>query len=209
MKVDKERYIARQALKEQGMTDAILKHLTPDIVNKLGRNHVSYHYEIAKVEAFKTSDVYQKYLIGAEKRKLSARKAVNTKIARITEEFSNIHIDVVRGWKRREIVNAAINAYNEFQCMRGRYENATAHEGSSQDFIERISVNFIRHNLTDYEVVLQYLESKVGKFQAYQLLRDRLFKCIAAAYPFFANECARQSGNEIIDVKPNDNRDAQ
>jgi hypothetical protein len=53
-------------------------------------------------------------------------------------------------------------------------------------------VNYIRHNLTNYEDLLEELEGKVGKINAYIKLKNKILKKIAEVYPDLKDECYNQ-----------------
>jgi hypothetical protein len=59
-------------------------------------------------------------------------------------------------------------------------------------FLERITVNFIRHKLTRYDHELERLAGKVGVRRAVRVIRRRVYEAIAQAYPQYAAECRRQ-----------------
>ena len=61
------------------------------------------------------------------------------------------------------------------------------------EFLERITVNFIRHNLTAYDRALEEVAGRVGIASAVQskdLLSHR--RAIGESYPALADECSRQ-----------------
>ena len=57
---------------------------------------------------------------------------------------------------------------------------------------QRWAVNYIRHSLTTYDADLYENKGRVGKDEAYQMYRSAVLDKIAEAYPFLAEECARQ-----------------
>jgi hypothetical protein len=86
-------------------------------------------------------------------------------------------------WVRR----AAIEAYNEWHGDGdGTAEDAPA------EFLERITVNFIRHNLTAYDRALEEVAGRVGIASAVQAIRARIYSAIGESYPALADECSRQ-----------------
>lgn len=60
-------------------------------------------------------------------------------------------------------------------------------EGAPPEVVERWTVNYLRHNCTDYDTVIEHLTPA----QADEY-RDRLYDAIAEAYPHLAAECERQ-----------------
>jgi hypothetical protein len=87
-------------------------------------------------------------------------------------------------WVRR----AAIEAYNE-----RHWDGDGAAEDAPAEFLERITVNFIRHNLTACDRALEEVAGRVGIASAVQskdLLSHR--RAIGESYPALADECSRQ-----------------
>ncbi|MCA3083085.1 MAG: hypothetical protein ING69_10575 [Rhodocyclaceae bacterium] len=62
---------------------------------------------------------------------------------------------------------------------------------SDQRFLERICVNFIRHNLSNYDALLQS-EERADSDSASAILSARVYTLIGANYPMLATECNRQ-----------------
>jgi hypothetical protein len=77
----------------------------------------------------------------------------------------------------------------------------TAEERAAQEeeFEQRITVNYIRHQLTQYDEHCRRLVKLVGKEAGYRLLRSRVFVAIREAYPWLATECDRQEEERKAD----------
>ena len=58
--------------------------------------------------------------------------------------------------------------------------------------IERLAVNYIRHELTEYDYHCRRIEQYPDSSAAYFELHNKVQTAIAKAYPHFARECARQ-----------------
>jgi hypothetical protein len=86
-----------------------------------------------------------------------------------------------------KLLRKAIASYNDFQEARaytyGYYDWRPAHFNAETDFLERITCNYIRHQLTDYEDQLDTMFGKVGTTAGYTLLKEKITKAIAQAYP--------------------------
>src|SRR3989441_4198659 len=70
-------------------------------------------------------------------------------------------------------------------------ENYASHK-SDAAFLTRIAVNFIRHELTEYDHALADVAGKTGITKAVDGIRQKVYSAIAAAYPVFSLECQRQ-----------------
>ncbi len=64
---------------------------------------------------------------------------------------------------------AAIEAYNEWH-----WDGDGAAEDAPAEFLERITVNFIRHNLTAYDRALEEVAGRVGIASAVQAMSKDL-----------------------------------
>ena len=82
--------------------------------------------------------------------------------------------------------------FNDWQSVRERWDAQEATPASNPSFLERISVNYLRHRLSAYEQELARLFGKVGVREAYLEVNDQVYEAIATTYPTLAAECARQ-----------------
>jgi len=89
------------------------------------------------------------------------------------------------------VLQRAIEHYNAWNAWNPHKERASV--DSEPEFLERITVNFIRHELTLYDRELEAVAGKVGVRDAVDLIRCKVFDAIAEAYPEYAAECLKQS----------------
>jgi hypothetical protein len=78
----------------------------------------------------------------------------------------------------------AIESYNAYQSERANREFARA--DSAPEFLDRITVNFLRHCGTDYDELLTRMFGMVGTDEARVRLRCRIIEHIVAAHPELA-----------------------
>lgn len=62
----------------------------------------------------------------------------------------------------------------------------------SKEAMQRIIVNYIRHELTTYDYELGMLEKRIGKDEAYRVLKETILRKIALVYPEYKTECESQ-----------------
>jgi len=91
----------------------------------------------------------------------------------------------------------AIWSYNERTAQKaGKYpfhtDRREASIDSDPEFLDRITVNFLRYERTSYDVTGEKLFRLVGRSQAHELLFERGLEAIEAEYPALAGECFRQ-----------------
>lgn len=63
---------------------------------------------------------------------------------------------------------------------------------SDSGFLDRITVNLIRHELTPYDEYVGSTIGTIGGAEAREILKSRVLNEIARAYPEYAHECANQ-----------------
>ena len=157
-------------------------------------------YDKAVVLAIMETEPYKEEWDKALKRKESANKAVKTKkdslLTLINEISKSINVELVDD---KELVEQAINSYKNHQMeiamWHEDYERMFEIEQQTDypiEFIRRIVVNHIRHNLTTYDDELELLYNKVGKAEAYKILKNAVLNKIADKYPKYAQECKNQ-----------------
>lgn len=195
----KVEYVSKAGLKAIGWTDrAISVFLDP--CDKEAKNP---HYAKAapmrlylksRVEETEKSEAYQKFLGENAGRVASARKAVDTKKEKLLKELSGWTI-VLKAKPYQKVIAAAIRSYNEFHeemlYERG-HDYTPAKADSDPEFLQRITVNYLRHELSDYDDRLEALFGKVGKDDAYRILNKMIYDKIADTYSELRDECNRQ-----------------
>ena len=99
------------------------------------------------------------------------------------------------GWDT--LVSRACAHYNAGRLAgSGDYFPAEATPRSAKKFLHRIIVNYIRHELTDYE----YLISMARNPDEINDLREAVYDAIGDAYPELWRECAHQRDAREIDT---------
>lgn len=146
-------------------------------------------YNRSEVEQLANSVGKEKLLAKRAKRSEVARKAAERRAAQLIERAEQLVIEVV-SIPREQLITQACDNYNSLP-KRERDGNY-ADQYSDQEFLERITVNYIRHRLTKYEDYLAAIEGEVGVSEAYSIIRERILDKIADVYPWLSDECLRQ-----------------
>jgi len=144
-------------------------------------------YKISRVEAIEKNE---QFLIDFQKtmlRRKSSEKMVATKKDNLFIQISELPISV-EIIPRNELIPLVIDAYND----RNYYKDYLTLRDLDQSTLERLTVNYIRHQLTSYDQCLGLIFSRVGKKEGYRLLKERIYKCISESYPELTGECALQ-----------------
>ena len=173
-------------------TDALLKKYMsePDLIKNnphYGRASKMKLYKISRVESIEKNE---HFLIDFQKtilRRKSSAKMVETKKDNLLIEISELPISV-EFIPRNELVPLVIDDYND----RNYYKDYLILRDLDQSTLERLTVNYIRHQLTSYDQCLGLIFSKVGKKEGYRLLIERIYNCISESYPELTRECTLQ-----------------
>ena len=173
-------------------TDALLKKYMsePDLIKNnphYGRASKMKLYKISRVESIEKNE---HFLIDFQKtilRRKSSAKMVETKKDNLLIEISELPISV-EFIPRNELVPLVIDDYND----RNYYKDDLTLRDLDQSTLERLTVNYIRHQLTSYDQCLGLIFSKVGKKEGYRLLIERIYNCISESYPELTRECTLQ-----------------
>ena len=199
MEKEKIETITASGMKERGWTDKLIRDYYPTpYATKKNPVYASASpmkfYSINEVERIENLPEYKakldKLKEGKQKRQAAASKAVETKTKSTLEIVKSTKIGVIK-IKNKYLLRDAIDAYNDFNCERGRFESI-ASKNSDKEFLDRIVVNYVRHNLTEYDYTLYQLVAKTGKSKAYVLLNEKIYSAIAEVYPHLKHECDRQ-----------------
>lgn len=195
---EQNKYISKTGLKQRGWTDrAIDIYLSQ--CDKESRNP---HYKKAppmklylleRVTAVEHSTEYQRFLKKNTGRITGAQKAVDTKKDRLIKEVMTWDIQL-KPERSHTITQSAIQAYNKF------HQDEQVSHNNNISFLNRITVNYLRHKLTNYDEKLNVLFGKVGKDEAYVLLNKKIYKKISDQYPDLSSECHRQLMQKIKGV---------
>jgi len=188
-------YYNKTELKQLGFTDLIIQKLNiePDDSFKNYYGYITYCYLKEKINAIVESETFKTLV--AQKRhvsKESVQKAIETKKQKLLDLINSIQITVK---KVPNVLREAIDSYNNFheslidedgEPLKG-YDNRASYD-DDEEFLDRITLNYIRHNLTEYDESLSLLIGKVGKEEAYRLLNKRVTEAIKQVYPEYFGE---------------------
>lgn len=197
----KQNLITKTALKqERGWTDKLIDTFLrkPDAEKTNPKYNCAPSmklYDLARVEAIEATADFQRLKGIVAKRQNAARKATATKEAKVRDYVDSVTIRLP-SLSRRELIQRACDDYNERQEVRAELGltacDMKATPDSDEAFLDRISVNYLRHRMTKYDRALDHMKGKVGVSDAYQDIRAKIFDEITDKYPWLATECKRQ-----------------
>lgn len=176
-------YITLADLKKRGWTDSIIRnmHLQPDKVVKNPRFSKAAPmklYLISQIEMCEKTEQFAALTDKSKNRKIGASKAVETKTKKLFAYVDNLQIKV-NFLPEPILTEKAIYVYNNWQknrpsVIKGNNEGFHANKNSDGDFLDRIKSNYIRHNLTNYDDILEEIKGKTGITEVYPELKKRV-----------------------------------
>lgn len=192
--------IGTPALRSRGWTDSLIRRFLPDPDSTYVNPHYRSGppcklYSTERVEAIERTPAFLAAMEKASKRKLGAAAAVETRRQATERMLESLTITVQR-LDRETAVKRAVESYNERQKMmaseRGHCDPFTADTASDQGFLDRITVNYVRHHLTAYDDRLDNVKGMTGADDARMAIAAKVFDAISKVYPWLQDECERQ-----------------
>jgi hypothetical protein len=186
-------------LKERGWTPTLVKKfLDPPDATKPNPHYKSASpmrlYALTRVEAVEVADAFQQAYAKAAARSQVGKTVAARKAAELVSQAEKMQIRVqlqALGKVQDQAIDAYNNFHEELSFERG-HEYEPASVMSDPIFLDRITVNYVRHELTEYDESLEEVAGKIGVSLAVATIRRRVYTEIASVYPDLAQECERQ-----------------
>ena len=186
---------------EMGFTKTMIKKLLPAPIEKANPHNKAIPiklFEKDTVEKVMQTEEYKTEYEKAQKQKTAALKAVKTKEETLLQEMSEIIKSIkIQVIPEERLITRAIADYNAHQQEKSEksgepYFTKVKAEDLTEETLNRLIVNYIRHNLTTYDRNLLILNGKTGKQKGYIDYKEAILQQIALAYPKYKEECQRQ-----------------
>lgn len=190
---DKDKYLCKSDVLERGWTQTLIKQFLgqPDKIR--GNPRGRYPISLYSIDRINTVEDTEDWIVANSKsliRRQASAKGRATKYKKLREYIDNMKIDVPK-LEREQLIKKACANYNAMQNYYGRSGKASPKD--AEEFLDRISVNYLRHELDDYEDALDHIKGKAGKSEVYLEIKDNVLDAIAEAYPYLGKECTSQS----------------
>jgi hypothetical protein len=205
----KQRMYTKSDLLERKWTPAAIKKWLGD-PDATRRNPYSRKappmqlYAEERVQAAEQSDAWQSWLQGSLDRRqnqaerLLARHAVEREDSIQWAETVEIILFPRPPWaenaeaaqERRPLNQVTKSAIASYSRANSKF---AASVKSDPGFLERITVNYLRHECTQYERLLVEKFGHTGVNIAQRIVRRRVYEAIAEMYPELAHACAAQA----------------
>lgn len=189
----KERkWVSLSGLKARGWTEALArKFLGPEDKTVPNPRYASAPpmrlWALERVEAVEATEAFKEALKRAEKRIQAGRKGAQKRRELTLDLAKTLPLEVPRT-SLEELAEAAALHYKELTGKRERFKPWP----EPDPFRDRLCVNFLRHEATEYEEYLDEFWGKPGTREAYLVLWERFARAVAEAYPELAKEAKRQ-----------------
>ncbi len=155
-------------------------------------------YDLDRVKAVERTPEFAARRRSAEARSKISRSVADKKEDQLLESIEEMEIKV-RVLPDGVVLERAIESYNSAP-RRGR-DDFRAYKDGDPKFLMRIQVNYIRHELTRYDLALWETAGKIGVVEAKRRIRAKVFGAIGEAYPQFGDECRRQASTRNLVVR--------
>lgn len=198
-------YNKAELKRDRDWTDAAIKKFLgePDSYAENPRSRYSMIclYDADRVHAVEGTDEFAAWLEKSRARRASARRAVETKrektLAVVKDRLGKVRLHKhARGLELDTLRKRAVEHYNDYQDERAawydHYFDPVGVTGASDEFYQRIEVNYLRHEGTRYDSELERYIGKTGVADAVDMVREHVYGLIATEYPHLAGECERQ-----------------
>lgn len=144
-------------------------------------------YSPDRVEKAEATDTFCALKEAAQRRSKVGKRTATRRRNALLAEVQAEPLPTLPELTQQALTHRACAAYNAMWWDRGDYsKHASPHDDAH--FLCRISRNYARHCLTQYETRLEKLTGKIGKAEAYGIIKDRINEAIDLAYPWLT-EC--------------------
>lgn len=187
--------ITLSTVKSYGFTDKLIRELLPEpelVVNPHYRSGPKMKlWDATVVESAMKTEIFMAEMEKRKKRCASAKKAVQTKTSKLqlqVDEFvKSVRISRIPLEKLRL---AAIRDKQKWYDFNGIYDKFA--EDADDATVKRWMVNYIRHNMVEYDREIYDMKGKTGKSLLYFELHNGVLRRISEVYPELEDECLRQ-----------------
>ena len=193
--MEQKEKLNQSKLKNMGFSDRLIKLLLPEpelVNNPHGRSKIKLWCR-SDVEKAMRAYEFMEYQEKKRKRSEAADKAVKTKkenlLVKAEESVSAITVRKIPYERlKREVLTERKNFYER----KGSYEEAISVFDANESTVRRWIVNYVRHDLTDYDRNLYEIAKKTGKHKAYLIIFKGIMLKISEVYPELLDECQEQ-----------------
>ena len=187
--------ITLSTVKSYGFTDKLIRELLPEpelVINPHYRSGPKMKlWDVSVVESAMKTEIFVSEMEKRNKRREAAKKSVQTKTNKLqlqVDEFiKSVKISRIPLERLRL---AAIRDKQKWYDLNGIYDKFA--EDADDATVKRWMVNYIRHNMVEYDQEIDDMKGKTGKSLLYFELHNGVLHKISEVYPELEDECSRQ-----------------
>lgn len=187
--------ITLSTVKSYGFTDKLIRELLPEpelVINPHYRSGPKMKlWDESVVESAMKTEIFVSEMEKRNKRREAAKKSVQTKTNKLqlqVDEFiKSVKISRIPLERLRL---AAIQDKQKWYDLNGIYDKFA--EDADDATVKRWMVNYIRHNMVEYDQEIDDMKGKTGKSLLYFELHNGVLHKISEVYPELEDECSRQ-----------------
>lgn len=185
------RQFSRSDLRARGWTPAMVRQYLGDpdaIVHIRGTSHDMHLFDAERVERVEAEPTWSERADQAARRSAAGKACADKKAAETTEWARAVEIKVPL-MPMEELFDRARESYESLWASRGEERYA---DGDNEAFLQRIAVNYLRHECSRYEHLLTSTKGEVARREAQEIIGERVLDAIANQYPELSDECFSQ-----------------
>ena len=177
------------ALRQRGWTHALIGELMPDPDALRASSHdpMGAPLRFWSLRRTLSAEADARFADGRRRERAKAPRPSAEDVAAFVAGIE-VKVEEVSTEAARE---RAVASYNRLQEQK-YLGKLVRQEDCDQGFLDRITVNVIRHDMTSYDRDLEALAGRIEWRPAMSAMRERTYAAIARAHPTLAAECRRQ-----------------
>lgn len=196
-------YFTQSELRSRGWTASMQKHLLGE-PDKRVRNPIYRRgkpmklYCSSRVDQAERSLEFQRLKSRADRRRAAIQPSIEARQRQTVAAAKACRVELKKV-SLEHCQREAVNSYNEMTGGLG-FLDLDDVKAQHPKFLDRITVNHLRHNRTHYDHLLAEQANKVGVDLAREIVRAKVYKEIMEAFPELEAECLRQLEDRDCDI---------
>lgn len=187
-------------MKERGWTTSIVKKMVdiqPTEFKGMYSRQPQKCYPKEYVENLEKTDQFvelrKKAVSRQETMKAVAESKREANIAKFSARVDAVKVPELSADELKARTIKSKRKWYSYQAdMRGECDEGIDVDHLPNEVLYRWEVNYIRHELTRYETLLDQIYGIVGAHDSYLVIKNRILDKIASVYPWLKDECERQ-----------------
>lgn len=190
-----ERFSAPE-LKSRGWTEAGIRRFLgePDAwaPNPFYRSAAPMRfYERVRVERVEGTAEWQVWLEARRRRGEAASRAAETQRQQLLREIERLPPPPLPVLSKDDLRRHAYEHWRSWKLLRGDDVGGDVSTETEDEFLDRLSINYLRHECSDYEERCNTLWGRVGREDGYDAIRHRIDYAIIDHYPHLLDAVTR------------------